>query len=539
MNDWELVTEAAVPDGSNDELSRDNNVSSADSIASSISEGLDNNIDSDATTSRSTEPSCSTPNYTNVRNSERSECPYCLLDPCVTSNRQKWLGRGQTARPSNSGIRKLRYQKFWKLLNKRGAWTKTAYLERKTQLMGNANPAIVWTYRDMMPECVLQCEHIGFVAVVCITANSTATTKRLKQCDGLKRAKSTSSKPIQESIGSAQRGLETLSPTSIPQRIQDPCDSPSPSGSGSETSLTDSGITEDGLNLHCLENVLQWQMKKLPQKESVFDYHWSKNSFCQQDHTGFEDYLDEIYFHRLGIEMKYHVIMCLDNQPEVTPGMRGLLVSWLTRLHHQLSLCQDTLFLAVNIVDRILDVMRVSLDCLQLLGVTSLLISSKQEEITPPEIKELLAGCYDNYTREQVKHLEKMVLVAIRFDLLAPTSQYFLEYFSSACLSGFAGFHADQLREARALARCALEVSLQDYELCQYAPSLLALCTWKVAVTSTNTFDGDYLPLGLEMTLEQFEACCDDVRTLIDKLQQSFPEMTSICGHYTSLYGKE
>lgn len=157
MNDWELVTEAAVPDGSNDELSRDNNVSSADSTASSISEGLDNNIDSDATTSRSTEPSCSTPNYTNVRNSERSECPYCLLDPCVTSNRQKWLGRGQTARPSNSGIRKLRYQKFWKLLNKRGAWTKTAYLERKTQLMGNANPAIVWTYRDMMPECVLQC----------------------------------------------------------------------------------------------------------------------------------------------------------------------------------------------------------------------------------------------------------------------------------------------------------------------------------------------------------------------------------------------
>lgn len=57
--------------------------------------------------------------------------------------------------------------------------------------------------------------------------------------------------------------------------------------------------------------------------------------------------------------------------------MRGLLINWLTGLHHQLNLCQDTLFVTVNIVDRVLDLMQASRDYLQLLGITSLLIACK------------------------------------------------------------------------------------------------------------------------------------------------------------------
>lgn len=57
--------------------------------------------------------------------------------------------------------------------------------------------------------------------------------------------------------------------------------------------------------------------------------------------------------------------------------MRGLLISWLTGVHHQLNLWQDTLFVAVNVVDRVLDLMQASRDYLQLLGITSLLIACK------------------------------------------------------------------------------------------------------------------------------------------------------------------
>ena len=62
----------------------------------------------------------------------------------------------------------------------------------------------------------------------------------------------------------------------------------------------------------------------------------------------------------------------------MTPGIRGVLVQWLTAVHHELSLCQDTLYLSVNIMDRVLDMMQVSRDCLELLGITCLLVACKQ-----------------------------------------------------------------------------------------------------------------------------------------------------------------
>jgi uracil-DNA glycosylase-2 len=69
-----------------------------------------------------------------------------------------------------------------------------------------------------------------------------------------------------------------------------------------------------------------------------------------------------------------------------------------------------------------------------------------QEEITPPEISDLLGSCDGVYTREQVKQLEKVILDAIRFDLMVPTSQFFLEYYAASCINSFQGFQGDQLR---------------------------------------------------------------------------------------------
>ncbi|KAL5022001.1 hypothetical protein ScPMuIL_001156 [Solemya velum] len=79
MNNWELVTEVGVPDDSNDELSHDNNVLSAASIASSISEGLDNNIDRYAITRGKPRQ---TP-YKKCHRRGNQECKKCLWMPEV------------------------------------------------------------------------------------------------------------------------------------------------------------------------------------------------------------------------------------------------------------------------------------------------------------------------------------------------------------------------------------------------------------------------------------------------------------------------
>ncbi|XP_060067243.1 G2/mitotic-specific cyclin-B1-like [Ylistrum balloti] len=309
-----------------------------------------------------------------------------------------------------------------------------------------------------------------------------------------------------------------------------------PDTASENPSLADSGY-DDSLNTQCLETVLDWE--DVSQSPDPVPLYLSSTLLHSPDHRGFQDHLNDIYHHRLSIEYKYQVNNCLEGQREVTPGMRGLLISWMTGVHHQLIMCQDSLFVAVNIVDRILDIMHASRDYLQLLGIASLLIAAKCEEVSPPEITELLSCCTDTYSRDQVKHLERVILNAIKFDLLVPTPQFFLEYFSSCCICLFGGFQSDRLRQARANARCVLELSLQDYELSQVRPSLLALCVWKVAVDLTQCDDGEFVPPGLDFQQEEFQNIYTQVRRFSENLKKSFPEVSSICEYYFNLYGAE
>lgn len=62
-------------------------------------------------------------------------------------------------------------------------------------------------------------------------------------------------------------------------------------------------------------------------------------------------------------------------------------------------LLPETLFLAGNLVDRFLALRPVTRDKLQLIGLTALLISSKFEEIYPPEIQDFvfISGKYKSH----------------------------------------------------------------------------------------------------------------------------------------------
>ena len=58
-------------------------------------------------------------------------CEECFCSPCVTTNRQNWLGTGQRAHARNSAVRKQKYKLFWRMMQDRGAWSHSRYLIRK------------------------------------------------------------------------------------------------------------------------------------------------------------------------------------------------------------------------------------------------------------------------------------------------------------------------------------------------------------------------------------------------------------------------
>jgi hypothetical protein len=80
-------------------------------------------------------------------------CHHCLSSPCVTASPQAWLGDGRLARPGNNLIRKKLYRKYWTMLDRRGLWSNSVYLERKERLMLAAHVEL--TVREIMPDCVL------------------------------------------------------------------------------------------------------------------------------------------------------------------------------------------------------------------------------------------------------------------------------------------------------------------------------------------------------------------------------------------------
>ena len=82
--------------------------------------------------------------------------------------------------------------------------------------------------------------------------------------------------------------------------------------------------------------------------------------------------------------------MYMDSQKELTWTLRGVLVHWLVQVHAYLGLMPETLFLAVNVIDRVLSARVVSLAKLPLVGITSLFIASKVEEVMSPPIVRFL-----------------------------------------------------------------------------------------------------------------------------------------------------
>ncbi|XP_054255054.1 cyclin-O-like, partial [Indicator indicator] len=187
----------------------------------------------------------------------------------------------------------------------------------------------------------------------------------------------------------------------------------------------------------------------------------------------FREYGESWYLSVKELESRFPPREPLAQQPQVTAKRRCKLVGWLRLLNEYLSLSFETFCQAINILDRFLVTTPVATDCFQLLGLTALFIASKQVEVQPPTMEELLAHCSGAFSRQQLRNLECIVLRRLNFDLAAPTLSFFLEYFNLVRLEAPRA-DAREAADARSLAVGIAGLSLADYAFIDYAPSLLA-----------------------------------------------------------------
>nr|P34801.1 RecName: Full=G2/mitotic-specific cyclin-2 [Antirrhinum majus]CAA53729.1 mitotic-like cyclin [Antirrhinum majus] len=146
------------------------------------------------------------------------------------------------------------------------------------------------------------------------------------------------------------------------------------------------------------------------------------------------EYVEDMYKFYKSAENDSRPHDYMDSQPEINEKMRAILIDWLVQVHYKFELSPETLYLTINIVDRYLASKTTSRRELQLLGMSSMLIASKYEEIWAPEVNDLVCISDGSYSNEQVLRMEKKILGALEWYLTVPTPYVFLVRFIKASL---------------------------------------------------------------------------------------------------------
>ncbi|KAF3322217.1 G2/mitotic-specific cyclin S13-7-like isoform X1 [Carex littledalei] len=153
----------------------------------------------------------------------------------------------------------------------------------------------------------------------------------------------------------------------------------------------------------------------------------------------------------------------MDKQPHINPKMRAILVDWITDVHFRYNLLPETLYLTIYIIDRYLSLDGVKR--LQLVGMCSLLIACKYEELRAPRVNDLMDIAFNKYTREEILGMEKTILNKLEWYLTVPTAYMFLVRFVKVA-------KADQ--ELEHMIYFLAELGLMQYDLIKYCPSIVA-----------------------------------------------------------------
>lgn len=177
------------------------------------------------------------------------------------------------------------------------------------------------------------------------------------------------------------------------------------------------------------------------------------------------EYVNDIYEYMRELERKFSIKNRYLEGRDVNGRMRGILIDWLVQVHLRFHLLQETLYLTVAIIDRFLQTHEVSRNKLQLVGVTSMLIASKYEEMYAPEIGDCEYITDNAYSKADIRRMECLILRELNFSLGRPLPLHFLRRNSKAG-------EVDATKHT--LAKYLMELTIVNYDMVHYHPSEIA-----------------------------------------------------------------
>lgn len=196
-------------------------------------------------------------------------------------------------------------------------------------------------------------------------------------------------------------------------------------------------------------------------------------------HALVDDYGDDI-FKYLKKNEKINVcdysnkdIFKLQDKKYYNEKNRSIIYHWLVKNNHKWKLKDDTIYMAMNIMDRYISQYKSKNLEFQLIAISSYLIASKYEDIYPPYIDELSQICNYIYSNDDIIKKEYEILSGLNFDILYNSSYKFLTFLHSVV--------DNQNMKLLYLAQFILEISLDNLDILEYSQSERALAALLVS----------------------------------------------------------
>jgi cyclin B len=190
------------------------------------------------------------------------------------------------------------------------------------------------------------------------------------------------------------------------------------------------------------------------------------------------DMIDPMYNNYYELEMRYTPSLYMPQQTDINQEMRSILVDWIVEVHNKFRLQPLTLWLAINILDRYLEVIHSTpRSKFQLVGITSLLIACKCEEPFPPDLKDLVYITDKAYNATQIIQTEFAILKTLNYQICVPTGYHFLQRYLNVLQAP---------ERTRLLAHYYAERNLQEYDSLKCKSHMLAAAAVHAALMQSS-----------------------------------------------------
>ncbi|NP_001290241.1 G2/mitotic-specific cyclin-B1 [Larimichthys crocea] len=238
------------------------------------------------------------------------------------------------------------------------------------------------------------------------------------------------------------------------------------------------------------------------------------------------EYVKDIYKYLRQLEVEQNVRPTYLQGQEITGNMRAILVDWLVQVNLKFRLLQETMYMTVGIIDRFLQDHPVPKKQLQLVGVTAMFLASKYEEMYPPEISDFAYVTDRAYTTAQIRDMEMTILRVLKFQLGRPLPLQFLRRASKIY---------EVTAEQHTLAKYLLELTMVDYEMVHFPPSMLASASLALTLKILDAGDWDVtLQHYMDYTAESLIPVMAHIAKNVVKVNEGLTKHMAIKGKYST-----